>query len=191
MKNAFLFVDIQRDFCPGGALAVADGDSVVPVANRLSALAARHGCPAFFSRDWHPVNHVSFAASGGPWPPHCVAQTPGAQFADGLTLPPESRVISKGTSPDRDAYSAFDRTGLAELIRRTGAERLFVCGLATDYCVAATVKDALTEGFAVSVVQDGCRAVNVSPSDGDRALEEMRRAGALLTDSAAVAELLQ
>ncbi len=176
--TALIVVDLQRDFCPGGALAVAQGDQVVEPCNALADLCEARGWPRVYSRDWHPADHCSFAAQGGPWPPHCVAGSDGAQFHPNLVLSPGALVVDKATSPEADAYSAFQGTGLAEKLRSQSVSRLWVCGLATDYCVKATVLDGLREGFAVTVVADGCRGVNVNPDDSEMALEEMAAAGA-------------
>ncbi len=183
MAIALIVVDLQKDFCPGGALAVAQGDQTVPPCNALAAFCASQGALTVFSRDWHPQDHCSFAAQGGPWPPHCVAGSEGAQFHRDLALPPGALVIGKAASSGADAYSAFEGTGLAEKLRSQGVTELWVCGLATDYCVKATVLDGLKEGFAVTVAADACRAVNVNPGDGERALEEMAAAGAKISSS--------
>ena len=185
-KTAVLLVDVQRDFCGGGALAVPEGDAVVPVCNSLIALADELGWPVMASRDWHPADHCSFVPQGGQWPPHCVAKTAGAEFHPDLKLPVDAMIFDKGTKIDADAYSAFDGTPAAAVLHDAGVTRLIVCGLATDYCVKATVLDALKEGFAVVVVKDGCRAVNVSPDDGEKALAEMAAAGATVCDLAKV-----
>ena len=178
--DALVIVDVQNDFLPGGALAVPHGDEVVPVLNRWIERFTARGLPVIATRDWHPPDHCSFQARGGPWPPHCVAGTEGAAFAPGLRLPQDTLVISKATEPDREAYSGFEGTALAERLRDLGARRLFVGGLATDYCVLSTVRDARREGFEVVLIEDGVRAVDVQPGDGERALEEMRRLGAAL-----------
>ena len=135
------------------------------------------------SRDWHPADHCSFQARGGPWPVHCAAGTPGAEFHPALDRGRIAEVFSKGADPDREAYSAFDGTGLAGWLRQHGVRRLLVAGLATDYCVRASVLDALAEGFEVTVLEDGVGAVDVSPGDGERALAEMREAGASVARS--------
>jgi nicotinamidase/pyrazinamidase len=176
--DALLLVDVQRDFLPGGALAVREGDQVVPVLNRYIALARRSRIPVFASRDWHPANHCSFAARGGPWPPHCVAGTEGAQIAADLELPDDAVLVDKGTTEEKDAYSAFGGTGLARELRARGVKRVLVGGLATDYCVLNTVRDALAEGFEVVLLRDAIRAVDVKPGDGERAEAEMRAKGA-------------
>jgi nicotinamidase/pyrazinamidase len=172
--DALLIVDPQVDFCPGGALAVPRGDAIFPAVN---AAAARVPL-VVASRDWHPAAHCSFVSRGGPWPPHCQAGTPGAEFHPALDRSHLAEVFSKGTDPDREAYSAFDGTDLAAWLRARGVRRLLVGGLATDYCVRASVLDARKAGFEVAVLQDGIGAVEVHPGDGERALAEMRAAGA-------------
>ncbi|MCX7250114.1 MAG: nicotinamidase [Burkholderiales bacterium] len=169
--DALLLVDLQRDFLPGGALAVPDGDRVVPVLARYLARFESLGLAICCTRDWHPPDHVSFRSRGGRWPPHCVAGTPGAEFAPGLELPASAQIFSKATEPDAEAYSGFEGTGLAASLRRQGISRLFVGGL-------ATVLDALREGFEVWLLGDAVRAVELEPVDGERALQAMRQAGA-------------
>jgi nicotinamidase/pyrazinamidase len=178
--DALLIVDVQNDFCPGGALPVAEGDQVVPVLNRWIEAARRDGAMIVASRDWHPRGHISFRERGGPWPVHCVQNTPGAAFHPGLNLPASTLVLSKGTAPDRDNYSPFADADLADTLRRQGVQCLWVGGLALDVCVRAAVLDALTAGFEVHVIEDATRAVNVTPGDGQRALEEMRTQGAVI-----------
>ncbi len=182
-RDALVIVDVQNDFCPGGALPVARGDEVVPVLNRYAERFARRGAAVFATRDWHPERTRHFQAFGGVWPPHCVQGTPGAAFHPDLRLPPGTVVASKGMDPEQDAYSGFQaRTpeglGFAAALGARGVRRLFVGGLATDYCVKATVLDALKEGFEVVLLEDAVRAVDVTPGDGERALQEMRAAGA-------------
>jgi len=174
-RTVLIAVDVQGDFLPGGSLAVDDGFAVVEPLLREAATAD----VVVATRDWHTPDHVSFAARGGPWPVHCVAGTPGAALHPDIDRI-ASVVVSKGNNPDVDAYSGFDGTPLAILLRGLGAKRLVVGGLATDYCVRATVLDALREGFAVSVPRDAVRAVDVQPGDGDRALAEMQAAGATI-----------
>jgi nicotinamidase/pyrazinamidase len=183
MSDALLVVDLQRDFLPGGALAVPDGDRVIAPLNDCVDAFVAAGRPVFASRDWHPAGHVSFHAQGGPWPVHCVAGTPGAAFAAGLRLPRETVVISKAQQRDREAYSAFAGTELAQQLRRAGVRRLFVGGLATDYCVLRTVLDARWLGFEVTVLRDAIAAVDADPGDGERAIAEMQRAGARIAES--------
>ncbi len=178
--DALVVVDVQNDFLPGGSLAVPRGDEVIPVLNRYLAAFILRGLPIFATRDWHPPNHCSFQPYGGPWPPHCVAGSEGAALAPALELPASTVLITlKGTQPEKDAYSAFDGTDLDARLRAQGVGRLFVGGLATDYCVLCTVKDGLKAGYAVVLLQDAIRAVNVRPGDGERAEAEMIRLGAI------------
>jgi nicotinamidase/pyrazinamidase len=181
-RLALLIVDVQNDFCPGGALAVAGGDAVVPVINRVAAQLAGSGHAVFASRDWHPPDARHFATHGGIWPVHCVQHTPGAAFHPGLILPESTAVVTKGDTPDADGYDAFEGhldTGepLEVALRARNVERLVVAGLATDYCVKQSALGARRAGFEVTVLTDGVRAVNVAPGDGDRALEELTKAG--------------
>ncbi len=176
--DSLLAVDVQKDFLPGGSLAVPAGDAVVPVINLYIAAFAARGLAVFATRDWHPPNHCSFKAQGGIWPPHCVAASPGAAFAPGLALPDTAHIVSKATTAAADAYSGFQGTELAAQLRACGSRRLFVGGLATDYCVLNTVKDALVQGFAVLLLTDAIRAVEVQLGDGARALAEMCALGA-------------
>jgi nicotinamidase/pyrazinamidase len=181
--DALVVVDLQNDFCPGGSLAVLEGDRVVPVLNRYIARFHELKAPIYASRDWHPPVTKHFKAYGGVWPPHCVQGTKGAEFHPALALPPEAVILSKGMDPDQDAYSCFqaqdaDGMDFAVSLGEGGVQRLFVGGLATDYCVRSTVLDALHEGFQVVVLQDAVAAVNVQPGDGEQAIEEMRAAGA-------------
>jgi nicotinamidase/pyrazinamidase len=179
--DAVIAVDVQNDFCPpDGALAVTEGDQVVPVLNRWFEEARRGGAAVVISRDWHPPDHCSFKARGGPWPAHCVQNTWGARYHPALRVPREAIEISKASDPRRDNFSDFAGTGVGDTLRQRGVTRLWVGGLATDYCVRATVLDALQEGFEVHVLVAAVRAVNVKPGDGDRALEEMRAAGAII-----------
>ena len=182
---ALLIVDLQNDFCAGGALAVEEGDLVVPVLNRLAARAAALGLPVYASRDWHPIDSLHFAANGGPWPTHCVAGTAGARLHPDLALPSGAMIVTKGTTRDADGYSAFDgqvtgRGALVDDLRARGVDHLVVGGLATDYCVRASVLDARRLGFGVTVAEDGVRAVNLVEGAGTRALDEMREAGAMV-----------
>ncbi len=177
--DALVIVDVQRDFLPGGALAVPRGDEVVPVLNGYIRLFRDKGLPIIATRDWHPPNHCSFKKQGGPWPPHCVQDTPGAQFAPGLELPRDVIIISKATRPQEEAYSGFEGTDMDEKLKALGVKRLFVGGLATDYCVLSTVKDALKLGYRVYLLLDAIRAVDVNPGDGERAIEEMKSLGAI------------
>lgn len=174
--DALIVVDVQRDFCPGGALPIERGHEVVPVLNRWIAAATEADVPVYASRDWHPQRHLSFAESGGQWPPHCLQDSEGAHFHVDLKLPNSTVIVTKGVRFDRDQYSAFDETGLASELRKSDVKRVWVGGLAQDVCVRATVLDALREGFEVIVIADGTRPV--TRDGGDEANEEMRRAGA-------------
>lgn len=174
--DALIVVDVQIDFCPGGALPIDDGDAVVPVLNRWIEAAAAAHIPIFASRDWHPRHHLSFVESGGTWPVHCVQDTPGARFHPQLKLPDSAIVVTKGVRFDRDQYSAFDQTGLATELRKQGVRRVWVGGLAQDVCVLATALDARREGFDTIVITDATRPV--TPAGGEQAREEMRQAAA-------------
>ncbi len=176
--DALLIVDVQNDFLPGGALAVPEGNRVVPVLNAYIASFTRRGLPVVATRDWHPPDHCSFQDQGGPWPVHCVADTAGADFAAGLDLPEDVLIVSKGTASDRDAYSGFQDTGLHETLQRRKVRRLFIGGLATDYCVQATVLDARKLGYEVCLLTDAIRAVDLQAGDGERAIARMVAAGA-------------
>ena len=176
-KRALIVVDVQNDFCPGGTLAVPHGDEVVEPLNQVIDEFLERGAPVYKSRDWHPPTTKHFAAYGGTWPVHCVQNTKGAEFHPALRDDPRIKVISKGLG-DKDCYSAFDETDLASELHAQNVEEVVVGGLATDYCVKNTVLDALKNGFKVKALQDGMRAVEVQPGDGDRAIEEMRAAGA-------------
>ena len=182
-KSALIVVDVQRDFCPGGALAVPEGDLVVPVLNGYMERFASAGLPVYATRDLHPERTVHFKEYGGLWPAHCVVDTPGAEFHPDLRLPAGAVIITKGTDPEQDSYSGFDGTdrqgrGLAESLRARGVGSIYVGGLATDYCVRATVLDGLKEGFRVTLLVDAVRGVDVSEGDSDRAVREMEEAGA-------------
>lgn len=177
--DALIIVDVQTDFLPGGSLAVPRGDEVLTVLNGYIALFGQAHLPIVATRDWHPTDHCSFKPQGGLWPPHCVAGSRGAGFAVMLQLPCESIIISKATAADRDAYSGFEGTELDALLRKADVARLFVGGLATDYCVLNTVRDALRLGYETVLLTDAVRAVDVQAGDGERAIDEMLRAGAV------------
>jgi nicotinamidase/pyrazinamidase len=176
--DALIVVDMQNDFLPGGALGVPRGDEVLAPIRQLIDLYRAQGLPVYATRDWHPTDHCSFNEHGGPWPPHCVAETPGAAFSSALDLRDGVTFISKATTSAQDAYSAFNGTDLADQLRDKHVERVTVCGLATDYCVLNTVLDALALRFKVALVPAAVRAVDVSPGDGARAIARMIDAGA-------------
>jgi nicotinamidase/pyrazinamidase len=182
--DALVVVDVQHDFLPGGALAVADGARIFAPINALAPRFAR----VYATRDWHPPHHGSFAAHGGPWPVHCVAGSHGAAFDERLAREHVDVVIDKGVDAATDGYSGFAATALAEDLRAHGVHRVFVCGLATDYCVKATALDAVGAGFAAVVVADAAAAVNVTPGDEQRALAELRAAGVTIAQSTEVVD---
>jgi nicotinamidase/pyrazinamidase len=180
-------VDVQNDFCPGGALAVRDGDQVVAVLNRVIAEFEQAGLPVIATRDWHPERTTHFHTHGGKWPPHCVQGTQGAEFHPDLTLG-SAVIVSKGREEDADSYSGFDgvdarEVRLADLLRERGVERLVVGGLATDYCVKQTALDGLQQGFKVVVLEDAVRGVDLKPDDARRAIDEMKQAGAKIRNA--------
>ncbi|MFZ0134061.1 MAG: isochorismatase family protein [Desulfobacterales bacterium] len=176
--DAVLVIDVQKDFCPGGALAIKDGDDVVPLLNLWIDAAFLKNVPVYLSRDWHPLNHLSFKNAGGPWPPHCIQDTDGARFHPDLKRPENTVVVTKGVRFDIDQYSVFDRTGLGKRLKQDGVRRLWVGGLAQDVCVLHSVLDALKEGFEVKVI--GAATRPVSEEDGRKALDQMRGAGAAI-----------
>jgi nicotinamidase-related amidase len=176
-RDALLVVDPQVDFFPGGALPVADGETILPTINRALRAFSEAGLPVFLTRDWHPADHCSFITHGGPWPEHCVKGTAGAELHPDLEPPPIFSVVQKATTSDREAYSDFEGTRLDEVLRALGIERVVVCGLALEYCVRAACLDAVQAGFSAALLIDGTRPVEVEPGDGDRTLDELRAAG--------------
>ena len=179
--DALLLVDVQIDFCPGGNLPVAEGDKVVPVLNRWLAAAREKGIPVYASRDWHPSGHMSFAARGGQWPDHCLQDSAGAAFHPDLALPDDTVVISKGVRFDKDQYSAFDETGLAERLHQDGVTRVWVGGLALDVCVEATALGGREAGFDVRLIPEASKAIT---ADGAaRAIAAMCEAGVTIQDA--------
>ena len=173
--DALIVVDVQNDFCPGGALAVADGDAVVPVLNRWIEQATVEGIPVYASRDWHPTGHVSFEQQGGEWPPHCIQDTEGAAFHPRLKLNDKVTKITKGVRFDQDQYSVFDETGLADQLRRDGVKRVWLGGLAEDVCVRASAIGAREAGFESVLIGEATRPV--TPDGGDQARRDMQDAG--------------
>jgi nicotinamidase/pyrazinamidase len=180
--DALVVVDVQHDFLPGGALGVAEGERIFAPIDELAPRFAR----VYATRDWHPEDHSSYQQYGGTWPVHCVAGTHGAAFDERLDLGHVDEVIDKGTARDTDGYSGFTATALDRDLREHGVRRVFVCGLATDYCVKATALDAQAAGFTVVVLEDASAAVNVQPGDEQRALDELRAAGVAVANSADV-----
>lgn len=201
MNQALLLVDLQNDFCPGGSLAVHEGDIAINVANQAIAYCHAVNYPVIASKDWHPANHKSFASQSGTkigelgvlnglpqvwWPDHCVQESPGSEFHPDLTVRKIDKIIYKGQNPELDSYSAFfdngrqQNTGLDQWLKDNNINKLIIMGLATDYCVKFTVLDALALGYEVDVLVDGCRGVNINADDSQKALDEMVSNGAKL-----------
>jgi nicotinamidase/pyrazinamidase len=190
-RAALVIVDVQNDFCPGGALGIRGGDEIVSILNEYASRFSQAGLPVYATRDWHPEQTTHFKRWGGSWPPHCVAGTNGAAFHSDLKLPKETVVISKGTQPEGDSYSTFhgrdyDGLSFADSLRRRGVRHLYIGGLATDYCVLFSTLDALSQGFAVTVLLDAVRGIDRKPGDSERALQKMKEAGA---DTATLASI--
>jgi nicotinamidase/pyrazinamidase len=177
-KDTLIIADIQIDFLPGGALPVHEGDQIIPVLNEYIKIFQKANAKIIVSRDWHPPNHTSFKAQGGPWPPHCVQDTDGAKFDPLLKIPEGATVVSKANDSAKEAYSVFDGTGLAEKLKSQGVTRVFVGGLATDYCVVNTVLDARKLGLDAVVLMDATRGINVEPGDVERAIRAMMKSSA-------------
>lgn len=180
--DALIVVDPQNDFCPGGSLAVPEGDAIFEIVNQAIPK-FRH---VLATQDWHPLEHRFFQEFGGPWPYHCLQGTRGAEFHPRLNAAAIQEIVKKGMDLNLDGYSGFAGTDLAERLRRRGVSRVFVCGLATDYCVKATAIEAIENGFESYVLTDAIRPVEVQPGDGERALQEMRAAGVYLITSEAL-----
>lgn len=194
-KSALLVVDIQNDFCPGGALGVPDGDQILPRVNQAMELFHRRGLPILATRDWHPRVTKHFKEFGGAWPPHCVQGTKGARLHRGLRLPTDAMVLSKGMDPEQDSYSGFQALtpngrDLESVLHDLGVDEIFLCGLATDYCVRATGLDALRRGMRVKILQDAIRGVDLRPGDSEAAIRELRAAGATFIETRGMAKLL-
>ncbi len=173
-----MIVDIQLDFCPGGAIPVPNGDEVVPVLNKYVNLFLSAGALIVATRDWHPESHSSFKSNGGIWPAHCVMNTEGASFHPDLNLPRDVIVVSKGELPDDSSYSNFERTTLLSNLRDRKTEKVYIGGLATDYCVKATVIDSVKLGFTTYLLSNASRGVDVNYGDSMRATKEMVNLGA-------------
>ena len=172
-EEALIVVDMQRDFMPGGALPVPEADRIIPRINRYIEEFRKKGALIVATRDWHPPNHISFKEQGGPWPKHCVQNTPGAEFV--VELPEDAVIISKATEPDKEAYSGFEGTNLAQILKERGVKRVYICGVATEYCVKATALDAVKNGFETYLLRDAVKGIT---KEGElEALEEMKRAG--------------
>lgn len=183
LKKALLVVDVQNDFCPGGSLAVPEGDIIIPNINKYMEIFSKNKLPIFASRDWHPKKTAHFKKFGGAWPVHCVQDTKGAKFHPKIKLPKETIILSKGMEPEKDSYSAFqaqDSNGmeLLSLLKYLGVEEIYIGGLATDYCVKSSAIDALKNGFKVKILEDAIKGVNLKPADSEEAIKEMLRNGA-------------
>lgn len=178
-SDALIIVDVQKDFCPGGSLAVPSGDEIVPVLNEYIEIFNKSSLQIFATRDWHPVNHISFKAYGGPWPPHCIKDTQGAKFHPDLRLPSNAIIVSKATTPKKEAYSGFQGTELRRTLKKLKIKRIFIGGLATDYCVKNTVLDAVKFGFVTFLLMDASKGVDIKPQDSKIAINEMLEAGAI------------
>jgi nicotinamidase/pyrazinamidase len=177
-SDALIITDVQIDFLPGGALPVEGGNDVIPVLNSYAKTFSKAGAKIVASRDWHPPDHISFKEQGGPWPPHCIKNTEGAKFSPLLELPSDATIISKATNPMKEAYSVFDGTGLAKRLKSEGVNRVFIGGLATDYCVVNSVVDAAKMNFKTIVLIDASRGIEAKSGDIERAFETMKRNGA-------------
>lgn len=184
--DVLLVVDMQNDFLQGGNLAVPGANAIIPIINRYISRFSKAGLAVIASRDWHPINHISFIDNQGPWPRHCIAGTYGAEFHPALQLPQGTEIISKATLPDKEAYSAVEDTPLLQKLRERDLQRIFICGVAMDYCVLATTKDLLLHGYTVIVLRDAVKAVDVQPGDGDRAREQLLSLGALEIDESEI-----
>ena len=185
INSALVIVDVQNDFCPGGALEVYNADEIILVINRYMELFRGKGLPIIASRDWHPRETKHFEKYGGIWPEHCVQRSFGAMFRAGLLLPPDTLVFSKGMDPERDDYSALQArndtgTSMTDVLKKVGIRELYICGLATDYCVRQTALEGLHLGFSITVLVDAVRGVELNPGDSKRALDELEAAGAVL-----------
>ncbi len=184
--SALLIIDVQNDFCPGGALGVAGGDDIIPLINQYIELFQRQRLPIIASRDWHPRVTKHFKEFGGVWPVHCIQGSTGAMFRASLHLPPNTLIFSKGMDPELDDYSALHArseagTPLPEFLAYEGIKHIYICGLATDYCVRQTALEGLCQGLAITVLVDAVRGVDLEPRDSERALAEIQAAGARLT----------
>jgi len=180
-NDALIVVDMQNDFMPGGALPVPDGDKIIPILNEYITKFEKKGLPIFYTRDWHPVDHISFKGHGGIWPKHCVMNTEGAKFHKDLKFPLDNKfIISKGTSKDFDAYSGFQGTILNDLLKERGIKRIFVGGVATDYCVKNTALGGLNLGYQVFILEDAIKGVDVNKGDSERAINYLLSKGASL-----------
>ncbi len=179
-NDAIIIADIQNDFLPGGALPIKESDQIVPILNDYAKIFKVANSRIFASKDWHPPNHVSFIAQGGPWPPHCLQNSKGADFSPNLKLPKETQIVLKATDPNKEAYSVFDGTDLEEQLKAKGVTRIFIGGLATDYCIVNSVIDARKLGLATFVLEDATCGIDLKPGDVNQAFRIMQASGARL-----------
>ena len=182
-NKALLIVDMQNDFCPGGALGVKQGDKIIPKINRYIKLFSKNKLPIFVSRDWHPKKTAHFKKFGGVWPAHCVQKTKGAAFHPKLKLPKDPILLYKGMDPDKDSYSVFQAedafgNSFIQLLKKIGIQEIYIAGLATDYCVKYTAMDAINKGFKIKILVDAVKGVNLKPNDSKEALDFLTRVGA-------------
>lgn len=177
-SDGLIIADVQNDFLPGGVLPIKESDQIIPVLNEYIEIFKNAHSLIVAARDWHPINHVSFIPNGGRWPPHCVQDTEGANFSSMLKLPESTLIISKATNPEKEAYSVFNETGLSQYLKKKGVDRIFIGGLATDYCILHSVLDARAEKFFVAVLTDATMGINLNPEDTDKAFEQMMQSGA-------------
>jgi nicotinamidase/pyrazinamidase len=187
-KKALLVVDVQNDFCPGGALGIHGGHKIIPILNKCIKFFEKENLPIIVTRDWHPKVTKHFEQFGGVWPEHCVEGSPGAMFHPDIELPKEALVMSKGMDPEKDSYSAFhaiDSSGMAlpNLLKIFGITEIYIGGLATDYCVKYSALDALKDGLEVFILTDAIAGVDLQPEDSSLALQEMVSIGAKKTIS--------
>lgn len=177
--DALLVIDIQNDFLSEGSLPVPEGNQIIPVLNRYISLFQKQRLPIFMTRDWHPPDHHSFISHGGPWPEHCIAESKGSAFPENLLVPSEALIFSTGTEVDKNGYSGFENALFNRQLKTAHVHRLFIGGLATDYCVLYTVLDALKYNYQVLLLKDAIRAVNVHSDDGSKAERKMISQGAI------------
>ncbi len=180
--DSLIIVDMQNDFMPGGALPIENALSIIPKINKYIDIFSRSGALIVATRDWHPPNHISFKTSGGPWPPHCIQNTKGAEFVSDMKLPRNTIIISKAVHPEKEAYSGFDGTELDSVLRSYNIRRVFIAGVATDYCVKATAVDAFKHGYETFVLSDGIRGVDIPKGSIEKAIRELLELGVILID---------
>jgi len=196
LRRGLLIVDVQNDFCPGGKLAVSEGDKIIPLCNKYIKLFSQNKLPIFLTRDWHPKKTKHFKSFGGIWPAHCIQNTLGAEFHKGLKFPKESVILSKGMDPEKDSYSVFQSrdtngTEFPILLALLGIKELFIAGLTIDYCVKSSVLDALAAKLKMFVLADAVKGVNLKPDDSQHAIEEMVTRGATILTLDKVEKILK